>query len=446
MFAIAPFSPPLTAQPASENVAADAAAPDNGADPTDPADDSLAEPLPQPAPQPVTRFELQIELEDRLAAGETAAAAALGDPLLVLAAEEFGTGSTEYAQTLLLVAEAHKANENYTAAEETALRAVEAYREAEGTFAEALIGPYVALGDIYEAAGDYLNAMPAYDEARTISRRVNGLLDLGQIDILERMSATAEEMGEMEEAQEYQQDALMLVERQHDPHSPEVVAAAVRYGTWLRDHNLFTQEHALYTRVERAVTNEFEDDAIELIPLLRARANSFRTQALNHPLGIGSLERAMEILAVTPVPLLIAEVQRDLGDWQAAFNEDGSDGTAYLNAWNALADVPEGDALREAWFGEFPTRFVLLAARTQRGFSTDPDAATGRLIIRFTVLPSGLTSDVEISDADPPGIAETAFLRQFRASRFRPMIRDGRLVPARRGFSAEFRYDPKRYD
>ena len=397
-------------------------------------------------PVPVTRFEIEIEIRDLIDAGDYAAAAALTARLDELSAEEFGPDSLAYADALLLGAEALKLDRNFEAAEENALRAVEIYRQQEGTFAEAMIDPYVALGDVYRAADDYLNAMPAYEEARTISRRVNGLHNPGQIEILERMSATAEELGEISDARDYQRDALALVERRNEPHSPEVVAAVVRYGEWLRAHSMFTTEQELYSRTERAVAEQYGDDSRELVPLLRARANSFRAGALNHPLGIGSLRQAREILMADPDPLMIAEVERDIGDWQAAFNPLGSDGVAYMNSWRALGEVENGEELREEWFGELPTRFVLLAARSQRGFSTAADAAVGQLIIRFTVLPSGLTSEVDVTDANPPGIAEEAFLRQFRASRFRPMIRDGRLVSARRGFSAEFRYDPKRYD
>jgi hypothetical protein len=407
--------------------------------------ESAAEPVARSIP--VTRFEVQIELEDQLAAGDAAAAAALGARLKVLAEAEFGPQSTAFADTLLLVAEAQKRDGSFESAEDNALQAIEIYRQAAGTFDEALVEPYLALGDVYSAAEDYINAMPAYEEARSISRRASGLLNPDQIEILERMSRTAEGLGEIEDAHDYQRDALTLVERANEPYSPEVIAAAIRYGTWLREHNMFTPEQTLYTQAERAVTEQYGENSIELVPILLARAESFRSQALNHPMGYGALELATEILDRNPGhPRLRAEVYRDIGDWEAAFDARGTDGEAYLMSWAALGEVEDGDALRADWFGETPTRWVLLAARSQRGFSTDPDAAAGTLVIRFTVLPSGLTTAVAVTDADPPGIAEEAFIRQFRASRFRPVIRDGRIVPVQRGFRVEFRYDPKRYD
>jgi len=394
----------------------------------------------------VTRFELQIEFEDLLAAENYAAAAALVEQLITLAEQEFGGDSTLFAATLIQAAEAQTLSGNFEAAEDTALRALEIHRAQDGAFSESLIRPYLVLGDNFQAAGDHISAMPAYGEARNISRRVNGLLNPGQIEILDRMSASAEGLDQMTEARDYQLDALMLVERRYEPHSPEVVEGALRYGTWLREHNMFTPERELYARIERQVADQHGQESVELVPLLLARANSFRSQSIMHPLGISGLRLAREILEPDPNPRMLAEVHRDLGDWEAAFNERGADGSAYLTSWALLGDVENGEALREDWYGAGPAQFVLIAARGQRGFSMNQNAATGRLVIRFTVDPTGETSDVRITDAEPPGIADEAFARQIRNSRFRPMIRDGRLVAARRAFSATFRYDADDYD
>ena len=438
-------SPQPNAVPA-DVAAADAPPADTAATDALPADaatdlqPSAAQPEPGAA---VTRFELQIDLEDLLAAADYSAAAELGGALIALAAAEFGTDSTMFAETLLLVAEAQSLNGDFDAAEENALQALEIYRQQDGSFAESLIRPYLALGDNYYKAEDYVSAVSSYEEARNVSRRVNGLLNPGQIEILDRLSASAEGLDQMTDAEEYQREALELVERRYSPHSSEVIEAALRYGQWLRDHNMFTPERELYGRVERAVAEQYGVESVQLVPLLLARGNSYRSQALYDVQGISALRLARDILETDPDTRLLAQAYRDLGDWEAAFYERGTDGTAYLASWALLGDLEDGGAVRAEWYGTGPAQFVLIAARSQRGFSTDRDAATGRLIIQFTVQPNGLTTDVRITDADPPGIAEEAFARQIRASRFRPVIRAGRLVPARRAFSATFRYDPK---
>ena len=422
------------AQPAAEVPGQDVAA-------------SAIDPSIEQLPRPANRFETELDIRDLLDSGDAAAAAALGPTLLALAADEFGLDDTRYADTLLLVADAQAQNEAFDAAEQNALRAVEIYRESDGTFAETLIPPYTMLGDVYRAADDYLNAIPAYEEARSISRRALGLHNPEQMAILGRLSDVAESMGEIEDAHDYQRDAMALTERRNETHSEAVVDAALQYGTWLREHNMFSREQALYSRIESAVAEEYGDDSIQQVPLLQARANGVRAQGINHPIGVSALQHAAEIVETDPSrPAVAAAVYRDIGDWQAAFNPSGSDGNAYLRSWQLLGDIDNGDALRADWYGDMPTRWVLLAARSQRGFSTAPDAATGTLVIRFTVLPTGLTTGVRISEADPAGIAEEAFLRQFRASRFRPVIRDGQIIAAERGFRVDFRYDPKRYE
>jgi hypothetical protein len=196
-----------------------------------------------------------------------------------------------------------------------------------------------------------------------------------------------------------------------------------------------------YARAERSLNSHFGKRSQELVPLLRARANSFRTESLGSSLGIGALNIALEILEEIPDTLMLAQVYTDIGDWESAFNPRGSDGAAYLTAWAQLASLENGDPLREEWFGSGPAIFTLHGPRSRRLFSTAPDARTGHLVIRFTVDATGRTSDIVVTESDPPGFADDAIIRQIRLSRFRPTIQDGRVQSARRAFSAEFRYD-----
>ncbi len=417
---------------------ADAFPENEGAQPRAPADP--VDEVPAAAPLPANRFEAEILMQELIEAEDFAAAAALADHLLDLTAEEFGADSEIFADTLIQVAAAQSRNGDYDLAEENALLAIESLRDAAGIYAPALVDPYLVLGDNYYASGDAVSAMSAYNEARTISRRVYGLLNEGQIDIIDRLSEVAEESNQFAEAQALQLQALTLIERSYELHSHEVLAALYKYARWLREKSLFTDEREQYRRAERIIRDNYGEQSLELVELLRLRANSFRTQGAEESAGISGLRDALEIVSLHDDPLARAEVLRDLGDWEVAFSRLGSDGASYLEAWDLLGSVEDGAALRLQWFEE--TTIVFTAPFSRRGLSTNPQDPWGNVVLRFIVDTSGRTSDVEVIESDPPGLKDEAFARQFRQSRFRPLVRDGELLPVRRAFDIKFQYEP----
>lgn len=388
----------------------------------------------------VTRFELGLEIGELAEAKDFAAAAARLDELLALTEAEFGPESEMLAEAYTEAARIRSGNGDYLRAEEDALQAVEIYRQALGSYVREMIDPYLVLGDAYHASGDYPSALSAYDEARTVSRRVDGLLNMGQVEIIDRMTISAKRMNQFEEADSLQLDALNLVERSHEPDSPEAIDAVFKYALWLRENNLFSREREQYARIDRLIRKAHGDDSILLVRGLRERANSFRIQGIEENLGISGLRDALEILQADPDPLMMAEVTRDLGDWEVAFSRVDTNGEYYLRSWALLEQVENGDERREAWYDQ--THRVLMAPLSQRGLSSAPDAPMGHVVVHFTVDVHGRTSDVVVVESDPPGLKDEAVLRQFRLSRFRPRIVDGMLVPARRGYDIQFTYAP----
>lgn len=401
---------------------------------------------PDETPSIVTRFELEIEQNALVEAGDYAAAAALVDDLIARTEEEFGPESAMLADAHLQAAIIMSRNGDYMEAEAHALDAIEIYRASEGPYAKEMIEPYVVLGDNYQANEDYISALSAYSEARTLSRRVYGLLNPGQIQIIDRMSTSASQLGEFEEAQELQFEALRLISRSYEPQAPEAIDATFKYAAWLRRNNRFTAEREQYMRLDRIISDSYGPDSIELVRVLRERANSYRLQGSPDNLGINGLRDALEIVENTPDadPLVAAEVLRDFGDWETAFSRVPTDGSSYKRAWQLLEHVENADALREDWFER--THAVLMAPLSQRSLSSDPTAPKGNVVVHFSVDTAGRPHDVAVVESNPPGLKDEAVARQVRQSRFRPRIVDGELVPARRAFDIQFRYVPTEDD
>jgi tetratricopeptide (TPR) repeat protein len=394
-------------------------------------------------PRVITRFEAELEIDRLVAAEQYAEAAEVGVQWVPLTEAEFGPQSNEAANAYRKLADVqHKLGE-YATAEGNYLQALSIYRETAGPVAEILIEPLLGLGDNYQASGQYTNAVSAYAEARTVSRRAYGLLNEGQIEMLDRLTESYESMDQLIEAHTQQLEALNLVERNHDPASPEVLAAIYKYGNWLRGAHRYTEEREQYFRAERLVRQAYGDDSELLVRPLLERAVSFRVQGAGASQGISGLHDALEILEAqeNPDPLLLAEVLRDIGDWDVAFGRVGTEGVEYLRSWRLLGEAPNGQELRLDWYGGI--EFLLSAPMSRRGLTDDPQAPRGRVLVRFDINRFGQAENVTIVTSQPPGFKDEAVARHIRQSRFRPNMQDGELVAGRnKALDIVFRYLP----
>lgn len=379
----------------------------------------------------ITRFEASLEFERLVEAEDYEAADQVGRRMVELTADEFGADSKQAGDAHVSLAEAQSRAGQFTAAEENFLVAIEIYRDQDGVYSGSLVRPLVGLGDAYHADDQYLNAVSAYNEARTVSRRVFGLLNEDQIDILDRMTRSFTDMNEYTEADSQQVEALRLVERNHPEQSAQMLEAIYKYAAWLRESRRYSEEREHYQRAMRIVRDHYGDESPLLVKPLRETGNSFRSQGAAVGQGISGLRQALEILQAQPDPdpLMLAEVWRDIGDWEVAFAKVSPNGQEYTQAWELLGRVENGNDLREQWFAGID--YVFREPLSQRGLSADPDAPTGYVLVKFDIDEYGRTNNVEIVEADPLEFKEEAVARHVRLSRFRPHMREGMLISAR---------------
>ena len=422
----------------------------DGAPASDPGDDAATTDSGDPAaaaaraaaPLPANWLETSVAIDEYAEAGDLDAALALRERLLELAAEQFGAESSGVAEAHLKIADLHRQNGEFQRAGEEILLAIDVFMDVSGPLSAELIKPFLELGETYVEAGDFRSGISAYSEARTIGRRNFGLLNADQLEIIDAMTDAAERLGQPTEAQQLQLEALTLVERNFSEYSLEAIEARYKYAEWLRRHGLLDDERRIYYQIERAIRDEYENDPLMRIRLLRERARSFRfvDRGDGNGVGLGALNDALEILdeMPDPPPLLHAEVLVDIGDWQVEFARTRPIGDEYLRAWALLGEIEGGEELRREWFDGLVQ--IEMAALSRRDLTTDPDAPEGHVIVYFTVDPAGRTQEIVITDSEPPGFKDGAVQRLIREARFRPRIVDGELVPARRAYRFEFRY------
>lgn len=391
----------------------------------------------------VTRFEAEIEMQRLVEAQRYADAVTIGEQLVPLTETEFGPESSEAAAAYRALADAQRMLGEHDAAERNYLRVLSIHRQNEGSFSSVLIEPLLELGDNYHAAGQYENAISAYSDARTVSRRTNGLLNEGQIEILDRMSESFESLGQITEAHTQQLEAMRLIERSYEPTSPEAFDAIYKYAAWLRQAHRYNEEREQYFRAERLIRTTYGDNSPQLVRPLRERAISFRVQGAAASQGISGLRDALEILEAQPEPdpLMLAELLRDIGDWNVAFGRIGTDGADYERSWQLLGNVQDGEELRRDWYTGI--EFVFSAPLSRRSLSNDPDAPRGRVLVRFDIDAFGRSENVAVIASEPAGLKDEAVARHIRQSRFRPNIVDGEVNAARsKALDIIFRYVP----
>jgi TonB family protein len=341
---------------------------------------------------------------------------------------ESGRNTLRTAEAYIGLANSQRAAGDFEGAAESYVAAVEVYRAVDGAFTPLAIPPLTSLGDNYSEAGDHTNAVAVYSEARTVSRRVFGLHNEDQIELLDKLSRSMLDLDQPAEADAQQLEALRLIQRSHAPDSDEVLQGIYRYAQWLGQRSAFQLERDQYGRALRIIRSSYGNrDARQVTPLLGI-GNTYRRE--RNPAGMGSaaLQDALALLLEQPErdPVAIATALRDIGDWTVAFSKTGYDAKEYLRAWELLGEAAEGARLRDEWFSG--ANYVLYEPISPRGLSSEPDALDGFVIARFDLDTQGNTSDVAVVEASPAGFKDEAVLRHIRRSRFRPLIVGGQLV------------------
>jgi TonB family protein len=424
------------AQTAADDIADDLPPPDTAGEASDAAEPNVALP-------PVTRFETDLEFTELVDAERFAEALPLGDRLIALTVEEFGATSLETAGAYAKVATAQSRAGEFEQAGDNFLRSIDIYRQIDGPFTALVIGPLTSLGDNYQAAEEYLSAVSAYGEARTVSRRTFGLLSEQQIPLLDRMTVSLVSLNQLVEADQQQLEALRLIERNWPPASEAALAASYKYAAWLRENGRYQEEREQYAKALRTIRDHYGKDAAQQVQPLVGIGNSFRNQRIPESQGASALRDALALLLAEGErdEVAIAEVLRDLGDWEVAFSKGEYDGAEYRRAWQLLGGIDNGAGLRSAWFNG--PAYVLREPISQRGLSQEQDALVGHVLVKFDLDALGRSENVVVVESDPPGFKDESVLRHVRRSRFRPQMRDGEIVRGEAlALQFNYRYTP----
>jgi len=445
---------------------------------------------------------LYAEMLSDAAFGEIDEAMRPAQRLVELTELEFGLQSSRMARPLTNLALIQESRGDLDNAGRNYAEAVGMLERFSSPVDRDLVTPLMGIGRILDRTGRPDEAVLAYERARQILRRHEGLYTLDQIVMLDAMAASYAAAGNGLEADRQQLRAFDLRARGESEDSDEIVAALTDLAEWQLDiyQGLSPQDQAvygclietdmtfaderparcrrpssraLYNRAIRIIEDRYGKDDMRLVAPLRGLASTYyarsgrwvykglQGQALagepgyefqsQHARARNLLERALEIqLAQESIETgEKAELLMDMGDWYTVFSQDRERGLDYYReAWSVLRDG-EGEVPAAAAFAE-PKRLAYSRSPAPPRNNTanlslelKPEEQLGFVLVEYTVTPDGQAQDVQILETSPPGWVrqERAVLRSMRSARFRPRMEKGEPV-ATPGIQVkhEFRY------
>ena len=374
-------------------------------------------------------IEAELELVNLVDNEQFLDAVPLAERIVFITEEEFGA-SQELAQALNTLGNIENNAGLYDDSSEHFLQSIDIFRDIEGFYSESAIIPLVGLGIANQEKGNFYDAISIFNEARTLSRRVYGLLNEEQILIMRYISNVMVEMENYDAADEIQLEAFKLMERVHGVDTIAVLPGIYQHADWLRRSYRFDEARILYSRAIAIIEKKEGQNNKGLIKPLVEISNSYRDQKFQEGRGIGSLKKALQIAENQDVrdELILADILIAMGDWYTAFNRIKNTRDEYTQAWQILGNLENAEELRKSRFND--PIYVLRENPTSRGLSepSDPESESGNVLIMFDVDRFGRTLNLELIESKPEGLKDASSLRAIARSRFRPRIIDGEIV------------------
>ncbi len=335
----------------------------------------------------------------------------------------------------------------------------------QGRYHVDLVEPLTLLGDAQLGAGDADAALDSYDRARHIVRIDDGVLGLGQVDLLYREALALTELGDMPTANERHEFAYSLKARAYGEDSPELLPGLNQLIGWYLHHYKFRPAQLLYERVLEIVRENYPSDHPLLVSALRGYVDTFRQwrfglrqsgrggfsawppgfnrdppwfQRRSYRNGKKTLREVLDITEAQPAAndADIARAALDLGDWHLLYGESGIAMRYYRRVWKLL---DSNRTARDALFGTPKPLYVPSPDRKTRsaGPDSEPD---GVVELALTITHRGDVVGRKTLRAEPHDIMEFKVRKAAKNAVYRPAF-DGANPVRWKGLRLEYRYE-----
>lgn len=401
------------------------------------------------------RLAAQAKLRAALESGRLEEAAAQAAVVVSLTEARFGAGSRELVNPLTNAGTVAFRRGDLAAAEAAYRRAI-ALIEGKAAGADRdLMRPLVGLGETWLAAGRPAEAVVPLKRAVDLSRNLDGLYNLAQLDIVDPLIEGYTAIGAEAEADREHQFAFRVAEGAYGRNDPRLLDPLDRLARWRESQLRFATARGLHARALQIAEQTAKTAPLAGVPAMRGLSRTWLGEWMNgpeiseatapemssgindpfaapggsgrlNPDGERVLRYAVELVRATaPVDhALLGETLAQLGDWHLLAGADNKATATYAEAWRALVAAGAGkkDLLerpRLLTYRPPPTSASRLAP-------SDPEEYTARDVeLLLRVDRDGKVLDARLADGSEPDAVVRSVMSAARKARYAPRIEAG---------------------
>ncbi len=342
-------------------------------------------------------------------------------------------------------------------------RALELLEQTQGIASRRLIAPLAGLATVYFEQGQHALAAETFQRAIAVSRRAEGLFNLGQLELLDPLVRSLEALGLLDEVERELRFSLQVVQKRHGIDDPRSLPATVRLARFYEHTGRYPAARALWAHSARIGSREAGGLNAATINGLLGVARTHRLQYLEDPEslvdplqvdpvtgrpdlmaivphrprvarldpdGEAAALRAYELLgtAADPPRQLVIRAALELGDWYTTGREPAKALPYYERAWQVLEESLEPGQTNPL---AVPRPVAYRAPSYSYHHLSNPDLRTIALEIELnlTIAETGEVTNVVPLSAEATENQVEAVQRALRKAWFSPRFEDGRAVP-----------------
>jgi tetratricopeptide (TPR) repeat protein len=407
-----------------------------------------AEPLPQVNESPEERLQRYFMLyKEALESKTYDEADTLAKQVVELSIQVFGIDSLDSARALTNLGIAQHQNEDYESAILNYTTAIDIIERVEDRLNANLINPLKGLGAAQLASGQPDEAIGTFQRAVHVSHVNEGPHNLMQVEVLESLAETYLSVGEFEEVKNIQSHVFSLQARDIELDSLEAIPALERQALWQHRLQMFEQERYTWRKIIDIIEDRRAKGDLSLIRPLTELGKSYlfvgqAQLSFHQPASISSgeiyLKRALRIAEGNPEATWKTKeaAMLALGDFYTLSGKPSRARKIYSDTWDLLS-VDEDRLKSRHEHLEAPVllqdirppKYVGIGGEVRSELPGD-NYRTGTIVYDYSVSARGLTTDIELIEAEPAGFEsmQRAVLSNLRAMVHRPRLVEGNAV------------------